>query len=89
MRNPYSLCSIHNGSSVSAVYLNHLPSNVKGSYDSIEWSTYPSSLGYALGSFAGIIDKKKPMAEIVREEILEECGFSVPISKIERVTSYR
>lgn len=38
---------------------------------------------------AGIVDKSKPLIEIAREEILEECGYNVPIERIEHVLSYR
>lgn len=72
-----------------AVYLHHIPADENGSYDSVDWSKYPASLGYTLELCAGIIDKNKPIIEIVREEVLEECGYSVPVSQIERVTSYR
>lgn len=37
---------------------------------------------------AGIIDKDKTIFEIAKDEILEECGFDIPLEKIERVTSF-
>lgn len=37
---------------------------------------------------AGIIDKNLDEVNIIQEEIEEECGYHVPISKIERITSF-
>ncbi|MDD5716606.1 MAG: NUDIX domain-containing protein [Sulfuricurvum sp.] len=44
--------------------------------------------GYTYELCAGIVDKEKTLAEIACEEIAEECGFSVAIESIERVTSF-
>jgi UDP-sugar diphosphatase len=44
--------------------------------------------GYTYELCAGIVDKDKTLAEIAHEEILEECGFLVPLEQIERVTSF-
>jgi len=72
------------------VYLSRIPSNEKnGDYNSIDWSKYSSSLGYTLELCAGIVDKNKSLAEIAQEEVVEECGYSIPLSKMERITSYR
>lgn len=38
---------------------------------------------------AGIVDKSKSLIEIAHEEIVEECGYNVPIERIELVMSYR
>ncbi len=35
---------------------------------------------------AGIVDKNLSLVEIASEEIIEECGYLVPIDKIERIT---
>ncbi len=35
---------------------------------------------------AGIVDKNLSLVEIASEEITEECGYLVPIDKIERIT---
>jgi UDP-sugar diphosphatase len=37
---------------------------------------------------AGIVDKSCSLAQIAIEEIEEECGFSVNVEKIERITSF-
>jgi len=44
--------------------------------------------GYTYELCAGIIDKNLSDIEIAREEILEECGYDVPLEKIEKVTSF-
>lgn len=38
---------------------------------------------------AGIIDKNKSIEEIAREEVLEECGYEVKVSNLEKILSYR
>jgi len=37
---------------------------------------------------AGIVDKDLPLVQIAVEEIEEECGYSVPLDAIERVTAF-
>ena len=37
---------------------------------------------------AGIVDKEKPLEEIAREEIHEECGYDVAAQEIEKITSF-
>ena len=37
---------------------------------------------------AGIVDKNLSKKEIAREEILEECGYDVPLKTIEKITSF-
>ena len=44
--------------------------------------------GHTIELCAGIVDKDMPLRQIAIEEILEECGYDVPLEKIERVTSY-
>lgn len=38
---------------------------------------------------SGIVDKDAPLVKIAQDEILEECGYSIPEEKIHRVTSGR
>jgi UDP-sugar diphosphatase len=47
-----------------------------------------NSDGYTYELCAGIVDKDKSLVEIAHEEILEECGFYVPLEKINKVTSF-
>jgi UDP-sugar diphosphatase len=37
---------------------------------------------------AGILDKDTSIAQIAKEEILEECGFDVPLQKVSKITSF-
>ena len=37
---------------------------------------------------AGIVDKDIPNIQIAQEEVLEECGYDVPLESIEKVTSF-
>lgn len=37
---------------------------------------------------AGIVDKELSLAQIAKEEIDEECGYDVPVEKIERLTAF-
>lgn len=50
---------------------------------------YPVSLAFTNELCAGIVDKSKPLIEIAREEILEECGYDVSTERIEHVMTYR
>ena len=42
--------------------------------------------GMTIELCAGLIDKEKSLEQIAKEEIEEECGFSVPLERIERIT---
>ena len=44
--------------------------------------------GFTYELCAGIIDKELSDKEIAREEVLEECGYDVPLESIQKVTSY-
>ena len=45
------------------------------------------SASYTYELCAGLVDKQKPDVEIAREEVLEECGFDVPLDRFEKITS--
>lgn len=55
----------------------------------IDVARYPASLGVTVELCAGIVDKTKPFVEIAREEVLEECGYDVPVDAIEEIMTYR
>lgn len=44
--------------------------------------------GFTYELCAGIVDKNKSLREIAHEEIIEECGFHVPLEKIQKITSF-
>jgi len=44
--------------------------------------------GMTIELCAGLVDKDKSLAQIAREEILEECGYDVPLENVEKITSF-
>lgn len=44
--------------------------------------------GMTIELCAGIVDKNLSLLQIVKEEIEEECGYDVPLEKIEKITSF-
>lgn len=66
--------------------IRQLPENCGKPLNDIDWPTYPLSIGETLELCAGIMDKRgKGPAETIREEILEECGYTVDPSRIEKI----
>lgn len=57
--------------------------------DTIDTKKYPPSLGMTIELCAGIVDKSQSLAETARDEVIEECGYDVPLSSLQKVTSYR
>lgn len=50
----------------------------------------PAAVGVTYELCAGLVDKPDlSLEEIARQEVLEECGYDVPASKLKRITSYR
>jgi len=47
-----------------------------------------NSNGFTYELCAGIIDKPISLKEIAKEEILEECGYDVPLDSIKKITSF-
>lgn len=37
---------------------------------------------------AGIVDKPVSLAQIAKEEVLEECGYDIPVDKLQKVTTF-
>nr|CAD7200846.1 unnamed protein product [Timema douglasi] len=70
-----------------AVYYASIPSCDQTTH--IDTDKYPSKLGITIELCAGIVDKELPLEEIASIEILEECGYDVPASKLETITTYR
>ncbi|KAH8420888.1 hypothetical protein KR222_008306 [Zaprionus bogoriensis] len=64
-------------------------SSEKQSFDEADLKAFPPSLGVTLELCAGIVDKSISWEEIAREEVLEECGYDVPVERIEQVMVYR
>uniref|UniRef100_A0A7M4FD14 Nudix hydrolase 14 n=1 Tax=Crocodylus porosus TaxID=8502 RepID=A0A7M4FD14_CROPO len=50
----------------------------------------PAASGVTYELCAGIVDKPElSLEEIACKEVLEECGYDVPIANLKRITSYR
>lgn len=71
-----------------AVYYGSIPQEAKHG-GVIDVSKYPASLGITIEVCAGIVDKDLPIEEIAREEVLEECGYNVPVSNLKKIACYR
>lgn len=72
-----------------AVYFGSIPEADRKFDEEIDMRKYPPSLGVTIELCAGIIDKQKPQEVIAKEEVLEECGYDVPISSLEKIGLYR
>lgn len=68
-----------------AVYYWFLPKNESN----VDVERYPATLGLALELCAGIVDKNKPLIEIARDELKEECGYEAPTSAFTEIITYR
>jgi len=47
-----------------------------------------NSDGMTVELCAGIVDKEHTLEQIAKEEIEEECGYDVPLEKLEKITSF-
>ena len=78
---------------LTAVYAN-LAQKVQSLSDSgasspIDTSALPPRGACTLELCAGIVDKDVDVEEIAREELLEEVGYDVPVSKLEKIVRSR
>ncbi|CAK9814034.1 Uridine diphosphate glucose pyrophosphatase NUDT14 [Anthophora quadrimaculata] len=55
----------------------------------VDLNQYPPSLGLTLELCAGIVDKDKPLVEIARDEVREECGYEAPSEAFKYVITFR
>lgn len=70
-----------------SVYLSCIPKEDRvGMIDTVK---YPASLGITLEFCGGLEDKLASTEQIAQEEILEECGYDVPIEKLEKVGTFK
>ncbi|EFA04948.1 uridine diphosphate glucose pyrophosphatase NUDT14 [Tribolium castaneum] len=70
-----------------SVYLSRIPQGDR--VGTIDTGKYPASLGITLEFCAGLEDKTAPTEQIAREEILEECGYDVPLEKLEKIATFK
>ncbi|KRX96971.1 Uridine diphosphate glucose pyrophosphatase [Trichinella pseudospiralis] len=68
-----------------AVYANSIEISTFGKTE-VDTEKFPPGLGMTFELCAGIIEESLSPEETMRKEILEECGFNVPINQLERVT---
>lgn len=59
------------------------------SQESKKLHAFPGSTGVSFEFCAGIVDKEVPLEEVARQEVLEECGYSVPREALQRIISLR
>lgn len=68
------------------VYYVNIPEELRNK--PIDMNKYPAKLGITTELCAGIVDKNKSLAEIAKEEVLEECGYDVPLENFEKLHAY-
>ncbi|ALC46400.1 CG42814, partial [Drosophila busckii] len=72
-----------------AVYQSLIMANMDLPKGDIDLIKFPPQLGITIEPCAGMVDKDKSLAEIAREEVLEECGYDVPADRLELIYKYR
>lgn len=55
----------------------------------VDWSKVPAKCGITTELCAGIVDTNRTLNEVMRSEVLEECGYDVPLENFHEVTTYR
>ena len=55
----------------------------------IDQSVTPISAGVTIELCAGLVDKDCSLAETARQEVLEECGYDVPVEQFEVIVAAR
>lgn len=71
----------------ASAYLNTIPVNERN--DKIDVEKYPAERGVTLEFCAGLEDKNVSTEQVAKEEILEECGYDVPLSRLEKITMFK
>lgn len=54
----------------------------------IDVEKYKANAAITIELCAGLVDKKLPIEKIAQEEMLEECGYSVPLDNLEKVCTF-
>ncbi|XP_076762302.1 uridine diphosphate glucose pyrophosphatase NUDT14 [Xylocopa sonorina] len=55
----------------------------------VDLRQYPPTMGLTLELCAGIVDKDKPLVEIARDEVREECGYEAPAKDFKYIITFR
>jgi len=71
-----------------AVYMCLARSNGENG-STVDHKKVPPSRAFTLELCAGILDKNKSIEEIAVEEVLEECGYSITVSQLEKIVRCR
>ncbi|XP_060067582.1 uridine diphosphate glucose pyrophosphatase NUDT14-like [Ylistrum balloti] len=72
-----------------AVYLSCSKVTEENGCRQIKTTENPPNMGVTYELCAGIVDKDISNQRIAQAEVMEECGYQVPLESIEPVTSYR
>ena len=56
--------------------------------DTIDTGIHRGEDGVTLELCAGIMDKTEDLAVTAQEEVLEECGYQVPVDRLQRIVSF-
>ncbi|CAL8080847.1 unnamed protein product [Orchesella dallaii] len=64
------------------------PSNSQSVQD-VDWNSVPPKIGITIELCAGIIDADLSLNEIIQKEVLEECGYDVPLQNFQRIIGYK
>lgn len=73
-----------------AVYYSSIPTRDGLFVDTHNTEIFPPiEQGFTLELCAGVVDKNLSIEEIAKEEVLEECGYDVPVSSFKKIMTYR
>ncbi|XP_065220756.1 uridine diphosphate glucose pyrophosphatase NUDT14-like [Planococcus citri] len=68
------------------LYAQNIPRN---EWRHIDVKKHPPEIGFSLEFCAGIVDKKMPVEQIAKFEVLEETGYDVPVERLQKVKVLR
>ena len=74
---------------LTAIYLQKSKVVEENGQRIIKHEDNPGSIGVTYELCAGIVDKDTSLEQIAQAEVLEECGYKVPLDKLERFCSCR
>ncbi len=75
---------------LSAIYITSVEiSRNKDGNSFVDTEKYPGKLGVTYELCAGIVDKELSLSDIAKQEVLEECGYEVPVESFEKITSFK
>jgi len=73
-----------------AVYANNaMKKSPNNTLEKVDWTKTPASLGVTIELCAGIVDANIPYNEIMKKEVLEECGYDVPVGNFQKLVTYQ